>query len=421
MPTIKIPYRPRPLQLEAHNRKERFALLVCHRRFGKTVFAINELIRSTITCQQPNPRFAYLAPLYRQAKAVAWDMLKHYTRPIPGMQYNEAELRADFPNGARISLHGGDNPDHLRGLGFDGVVLDEYGQMSQRLWTEIIRPALADRKGYGIFIGTPKGYNSFFDLFEHAKDDDDWYVAINRASDTGYVAETELEAARKQMSEETYNQEFECSWTAAVQGSYYGRLLEEAQKEQRVGKVNHDPGLLVNTWWDLGMGDATAIWFAQKNGAEIRLIDYYEATGEPLSHYVSVLEDKAKAGEWKYDSHVLPHDVRQRSLDTGRTRVEALESLGITVDIVAQHKVEDGIESVRRNLKNCWFDELRCKRGLDALRQYRAQYDEVRRTFRLKPVHDWASHAADAFRYGCMHVPMKYEWQPLDYENSGIV
>lgn len=421
MPEIKIPYRPRPLQLKAHNRKERFALLSCHRRFGKTVFAMNELIRASATCSSKNPRFAYLAPLYRQAKAVAWDMLKHYSRPIPGMKYNEAELRADFPNGARISLHGGDNPDHLRGLGFDGVVMDEYGQMSSRLWSEVVRPSLVDRKGWGIFIGTPKGYNSFYDLYEAAKKDSDWYVAIHRASETGYVNQDELDAAKKQMSEEQYNQEFECSWTAAIQGSYYGRLLEEAQKEQRISKINHDPALLVETWWDLGVSDATSIWFAQRNGAEIRLIDYYEATGESLAHYVNVLEDKAKSGKWKFGNHVFPHDVRQRSLDTGRTRIEALNSLGVDVTIAPMQKIEDGIEAVRRQLKNCWFDELRCKRGLDALRQYRAQYDEVRRTFRLKPYHDWASHGSDAFRYGCVYTPTTNDWQPIEYSSTGIV
>ncbi|ADD94470.1 hypothetical protein, partial [uncultured phage MedDCM-OCT-S06-C1041] len=162
-----------------------------------TVFAMNELIKASVTCSSRNPRFAYLAPLYRQAKAVAWDMLKHYSRPIPGMQYNEAELRADFPNGARISLHGGDNPDHLRGLGFDGVVMDEYGQMSSRLWSEVVRPSLVDRKGWGVFIGTPKGYNSFYDLYEAAKKDSDWYVAIHRASETGYVSQDELDADKK--------------------------------------------------------------------------------------------------------------------------------------------------------------------------------------------------------------------------------
>jgi hypothetical protein len=421
MATIKIPYRPRPLQRKAHNKKERFALLVCHRRFGKTVFVINEAIKQAVTCKLKAPRFAYIAPFYKQAKNVAWDMLKYYCQPIPNIVFNESELKADFPNGARISLYGGDNPDSLRGIYLDGVMMDEYAQMSPRLWAEIIRPAISDRKGWAIFIGTPKGHNNFFDLYQEVKDDEDWYVKVHRASETNYIDAEELEAAKKDMSEDQYQQEFECSWTAAIQGAYYGRLLEEAEKESRIGKVQHDTGALVETWWDLGIGDSTAIWFVQRIGAELRVIDFYENNGESLGHYANVLQDKAKENEWNYGDHVFPHDVRQRSLDTGRTRVETLQNLGVEPTIIPQMKVEDGIEAVRRKLKNCWFDEMKCRRGIDALRQYRSQYDEKNQVFKLRPVHDWASHAADAFRYGCLHEPMKLDWADIEYSNTGIV
>lgn len=348
-------------------------------------------------------------------------MIKNYARPIPGIVFNESELKADFPNGARISLYGGDNPDSLRGIYLDGVMMDEYAQMSPRLWAEIIRPSISDRKGWAIFIGTPKGHNNFFELYQEVKDQEDWYVRVHKASETNYIDTEELLAARKDMSEDQYQQEFECSWTAAIQGAYYGRLLEEAEKENRIGKVQHDSGALVETWWDLGIGDSTAIWFAQRIGAEIRLIDYYENNGESLGHYANVLQEKAKELEWNYGDHVMPHDVRQRSLDTGRTRVETLQNLGIDPIIMPQQKVEDGIEAVRRSLKNCWFDEMRCRRGIDALRQYRAEYDEKNRTFKLRPVHDWASHASDAFRYGCLHEPLKLEWDNIEYSNTGIV
>ena len=421
MVTIKIPYRPRPLQRKAHNKKERFALLVCHRRFGKTVFVINEAIKQAVTCKLKAPRFAYIAPFYKQAKNVAWDMLKYYSQPIPNIVFNESELKAEFPNGARISLYGGDNPDSLRGIYLDGVMMDEYAQMSPRLWAEIIRPAISDRKGGAIFIGTPKGHNNFFDLYQEVKDDEDWYVKVHRASETNYIDAEELEAAKKDMSEDQYQQEFECSWTAAIQGAYYGRLLEEAEKESRIGKVQHDTGALVETWWDLGIGDSTAIWFVQRIGAELRVIDYYENNGESLGHYANVLQDKAKENEWNYGDYVFPHDVRQRSLDTGRTRVETLQNLGVEPTIIPQMKVEDGIEAVRRKLKNCWFDEMKCRRGIDALRQYRSQYDEKNQVFKLRPVHDWASHAADAFRYGCLHEPLKLDWADIEYSNTGIL
>ena len=418
---IDIDYQPRGLQKEYHERKERHAINVCHRRFGKTVMVINDLVRDAIRCPSRNPRVAYIAPLYRQAKSVAWDYVQYYTRAIPGMTYNQAELRADFPNGARFSLYGADNPDSLRGIYLDAVALDEYAQMSERLWGEVIRPALTDRKGRATFIGTPMGPNAFFDLYQKHRTSEDWYVRIHRASETGYVPADELEAARSQMSEEQYAQEFECSWSAAVQGSYYGRLIEDAERQGRLKSVNADPGYKVDTWWDLGMGDSTAIWFTQRVGPEMRILDYYEASGEALSHYAGVLTEKAQQRKWLYGTHVVPHDAKVRSSDSGNTRVETLANLGIKVHVMPQAKVEDGIEAVRRMLPNCWFDDMHCRRGIDALRQYRAEYDEVRRTFRLKPVHDWASHGADAFRYGAMYKPTTTKWAPLKYNNKGIV
>lgn len=421
MAEIVIPYKPRPLQWEYHDRAQRFALLVCHRRFGKTVAAINDLLRDAITCQRTAPRTAYIAPLWKQAKAVAWDYVQEFCRPIPGVQFNQAELRADLPNGARLSLYGADNPDALRGIYLDAVAMDEYAQMSGRLWGEIVRPALADRAGRATFIGTPQGHNAFYDLYQTARIDDDWYVKVYRASETGYVPQSELDAARKQMSAEQYAQEFECSWTAAILGSYYGKLLEEAEAAGRIKAVNPDLGLPVETWWDLGIGDSTAIWFAQRSGPEIRLIDYYESSGEPLAHYVTTIEERRKAGGYKLGKAVLPHDAMQRSIDTGHTRLDTLKSLGMEAVVLPQSRLEDGIEAARRGLPNCWFDSLRCTRGLEALRQYRADYDERNRTYRRTPVHDWASHGADAFRYGMMHKGAARKWEPLVYSNKGIV
>jgi len=420
---IEINYAPRPLQLDYHNRKERWAIAVCHRRFGKTVMVLNDLVRDIITCQKQRPRGAYIAPLYRQAKAVAWDYLQEFTRAIPGMTYNQAELRADFPNGGRISLYGADSPDSLRGIYLDAVALDEYAQMSERTWEEIIRPALADRKGRATFIGTPMGHNAFYQLYDKYREHPDWYVVVHRASETGYVDEDELEDQRKQLSEERYSQEFECSWTAAIIGAYYGRLLEDAEKSGRFRNVNADPGYPVETWWDLGIGDSTAIWFAQRVGPEIRLLDYYENNSEPLSHYAQVVLERARKHKWTLGDIVLPHDAKQRSLDTGKTRVDTLSDLmGQRPVVQAQHRIEDGIEAVRKMLPNCWFDALHCAAGLNALRHYRAEYDEVRRTYRLRPVHDWASHGSDAFRVGAMHKGRtEKRWEPISYSNRGIL
>ncbi len=399
---VSTGYRPRPLQAEIHRRLQRFSVLVCHRRFGKTVLCVNELIDRALRATVTRPRYAYIAPFYRQAKQVAWDYLKAYTAPVPERTLNETELRIDLPNGARIQLHGADNPDALRGIYLDGAVLDEYAQMSPTLWGEVIRPALADRSGWAIFIGTPKGHNAFWRRFEEARADPAWYAGLFRASQTGVLAPAELAAARRDMSPEEYAQEFECSFEAAIRGAYYGRLMADAQRSGRLRPIVPDPVLPVDTAWDLGIGDPTAIWFVQRAGPEIRLLDYYEADGEGLAHYARLLQDKAARRGFVYGRHFAPQDVLARELGSGRTREEQARRLGIRFSVVARHRVDDGINAVRAVLPRCWFDSERAQRGIECLRRYRAAYDARLGTLGDRPVHDGFSHGADAFRYLAM-------------------
>jgi hypothetical protein len=395
---VVIPYAPRPLQRELHDNRARFSVIVCHRRWGKTVWAINELLKAAITCTREAPRFAYVAPLYRQAKAVAWDYVKRFSDPIPGRVYNEAELRVDLPGGARITLFGADNPDSLRGLYLDGVVLDEYAQMSPKAWTEVLRPALADRQGWAAWIGTPQGHGHFFDLYERAASLEGWSRHLYKASETGIVADLELKAAKREMAPAEYAQEFECSWAAAVPGAYYGELIQQAEEQGRVTKVPYDPSAKVETWWDLGVGDSTVVWFAQRVGHAIHLIDYYEMTGVGLNHYVQHLDSKGYA----YSRHIAPHDVQVRELGTGQSRLDIARGLGLEFEVAPKLPVDDGIAAVRQILPRCYFDREKTQYGIDCLRQYRAEYDDRLRTVRPKPLHDWTSHAADAFRYGAV-------------------
>jgi hypothetical protein len=391
-------YKPRPQQALLHESVKRFKVLVAHRRFGKTVFCVNELIARAARNELSRPRYAYVAPLLTQAKDVAWEYVKHYAGQIPDASVHETELRVDLPGGGRIRLYGADNPDRLRGLYLDGVVLDEYAQMQPRIWPEVIRPALADRGGWAVFIGTPMGRNAFHALYHRALGDPAWHAAMFRASQTGIIASSELEAARLDMSEEQYAQEFECSFDAAVVGSYYGRLITAAEGERRVGTVPWEPAAPVVTGWDLGIGDSTAIWFAQAVGGEVRLIDYLENSGAALSWYAGELMERRQRG-WAFAEHLLPHDAQVRELGTGKSRVETLRGLGINPRVLPALPVDDGINAARLLLPRCWFDRARCERGLDALRQYRRSWDEQRKAFSSRPLHDWTSHAADAFRY----------------------
>jgi hypothetical protein len=394
----RLDFIERPQQSALLADPARFTVIVAHRRFGKTVFAIVRLVTAAMHDRKAAPRYAYVAPFYRQAKAVAWDYLKHYARRFADARFHESELRCDLPNGARISLYGADDPDSLRGLYLDGVVLDEFAQMYPRAWSEVIRPALADRGGWAVFIGTPLGRNALWRLYEQAKTAPGWRAVLHRASETGLLPAAELAAAQAAMSVAEYAQEFECSFDAAIRGAYYGPQLAAAEAEKRIGRVSHDARLPVHTAWDLGVGDATAIWFFQRARREVRLIDYYEASGAGLDHYARALQQRGYA----YGEHLLPHDARVQEMGSGKTRVETLQGLGIRPRVLDAHKLEDGIDQVRRLLPRCWFDAEKCARGLEALRHYRSDWDAQRQDFRQRPRHDWSSHAADAFRYLAM-------------------
>lgn len=349
-------------------------------------------------CPRQDGRYAYVAPLYTQAKDVAWTYLKRYSQPLLGSPPNESELRVDLVNGARIRLYGADNPDRLRGLYLDGVILDEYADMRPSVWGEIIRPMLADRMGWAVFIGTPKGRNEFHAIWQRARDAEGWFRVMLRASETGILAEGELEDARCSMTPEQYEQEFECSFEAAILGAYFGKEIADAERAGRIAAVAYEPELPVHTVWDLGIGDSTAIWFFQVAGSEVRVIDHYESSGHGLPHYAAELGSRP----YQYGNDYVPHDAKVKELGTGRTRVETLISLGRKPVLVPNHKVMDGINAARMTIPVCWFDRDKCADGIEALRQYRAEYDEKLRTFKDNPRHDWASHSADAFRYLAM-------------------
>lgn len=398
MTAIDLGYRPRDWQKELHRDGTRFKVVVIHRRGGKTVGAVMDMLDHAIRATNERPRYAYIAPYYKQAKAVAWDYLKAFALKIPGAQANESELRVDLPNGARIQLYGADNYDALRGIYLDGVVLDEFGDMDPRAWAEVIRPALSDRQGWATFIGTPKGQNTFYELYQHAKEAEGWSARMLKASESGLVAEDELRDARAVMTEDQYAQEFECSFEAAIPGAYYAKLIAEAEEDGRISNVPFDPAVPVYTAWDLGIGDSTAIWFAQVLGREVRLIDYYEASGVGLDHYVARLKEGRRA-RYTYAEHWLPHDADHKELSTGRSRIETLRNLGMEARVLPVARVEDGINAVRLLLPRVWIDKERCAEGIKALKHYRSEWDEKRKVLRPRPLHDWSSHGADAMRY----------------------
>jgi hypothetical protein len=361
----------------------------------------NDIIAAELKCLLPMPRFAYIANTYGQAERNVWDYFKKYTREIPGCKPNEAKLRLDFAhNGGRIMLLSAENMDTLPGIYLDGVVFDEYGKMNPTVWTKIIRPMLSDRKGWAHFIGTFEGMNHFHKLYQYAKNgaDPEWSHHLYKASETGYVDKEELESARRTMSEEEYLEQYECE-PAGVRGAYFCRELALAEKEGRIGIVPYEPMLPVDTWWDLGMNDLMAVWFTQSLRGDHRFVDYDEACGLGIPEFVDRVREKIRAGKSTPGSWNFPHDVAVREL-SGRTRIEMFESLGCRPNNViprCQKKMES-INAARVVFKACRFDAARCELGLNALGNYKRQWNDKNQCYSDSPLHNWASNGADAFQ-----------------------
>jgi hypothetical protein len=306
----------------------------------------------------------------------------------------ESELSVRLLNDATIRLYGADNPNTLRGMYFDGVIMDEYADMKPSVWSEVIRPALTDRKGWATFIGTPKGKNAFWEIWDHSSKAQDWFAVMLKASKTKIIPDDELQAARSSMTEDQYNQEFECSFEAAIHGAVYGLPMRVALEAGRIGAVPYDPNIPVHTAWDLGFDDSTAIWFWQITHGEIRLIDYYENNGHGIGHYCDLIKSKP----YGYERHWVPHDAAHELMAAGgRSIVNQAWDVGVKMSVIPSTSQQNSIEASRKTIERCWFDAMKCQEGIEALRQYQFEFDEDKKVFKSKPRHDWASHGSDAF------------------------
>jgi len=366
---------------------------------GKTVLCINDLIYRALIDGKEDGRYAYIAPYYSQAKSIAWDYLLRYSQPVLA-KANQSELWIELVTGARIRLLGAENCDALRGNYLDGVVMDEFADMKPSIWGAVVRPLLSDRKGWATFIGTPKGHNAFWEIYNNATKDPNWYVKVLRASQTGILDKAELEDAAKAMTEDQYLQEFECDFESAILGAYFGKEMRQLTDDGRIREVEYDPLFPVHTAWDLGYSDDTAIWFFQVVHGEIRCLDYHSSNGQPVAFYAGIIQSREKERGYVYGTHWLPHDARARTLSSNRSVIEQLgDKIPLkNIKIAPNLKLQDGIQASRLALTRTWFDH-KCNDGIECLRQYQREYDEDKKVFRDKPRHDWTSHGADAFRY----------------------
>lgn len=404
----------RPEQLKLHQERQRFALRVCHRRFGKTWQGIAELFAAALQAKHKAWRGFFIGPTYKQVKRAAWDYLKAFAKTIPGTEINEAELRVDFPNGARITLLGAESYDSLRGQYAHAVILDETQLIPSEALTTVILPMLADYKGWLIAQGTPAGrHNLLFELHERAERDPDWSCHVMPVTATDIIDASELKMLRKLMTDAEWGQEMECSFNAAIRGAYLAREMQAATEQGRVTTVKHEAALDVVVSLDLGWSDLMVATFWQNAGTEHRAIAC-------RAYQHTKLVDMVRS--WKQlpfpvDHIVLPHDGEVTDLSAGQTRRQIIEQAsGVPVTIAPRCRDKhEAIEQVRHMLPHCWFDQDECKTLVEALFGYRSDYDEVKRVQKMTPLHSWESHYFDSVQTYALGRPNSLvgEWGPL--------
>jgi hypothetical protein len=413
--TIELPYKwtPRTYQESVWrhmqgNQEGLRAVCVWHRRAGKDLTAMN---LCACKAHERVGLYWHMLPTYKQGRAIVWNgvtrdgrkFLSHFPRELVASE-NQTEMRVTFKNGSIYQVVGTDNINLLVGTNPVGVVFSEYSLHDPGAW-DYIRPILAENGGWALFIYTARGKNHGWHLLEMARKNRAWFSEVlvagsgptsTRRPDGSPVVTDEIIQAERDsnMPEEMIQQEFFCSFEAPMVGAYYSKQMSDMLAQDRICSVPWEPRLPVETAWDLGVDDATSIWFIQRYGMEFRAIDYYENSGEGLAHYAKVLKERPYA----YGRHHAPHDIEVREFSSGRSRIEAGRSMGIKFTTVQRHEVEDGIEAVRNLLPSFWMDAGKCERAINGLREYRKEWDDDRKVFRATPLHNWASHPADAMR-----------------------
>ena len=402
-------YEPREQFMDYHNRSTRYSVLIAHRRSGKTVALVNDVI---VRAQVPSAdglrqQHAIMLPTQTQARAVAWVYLKEYTAHLhnyPDYKALEQHLTITLPDpdnvtkpGATIMLVGAENAERLRGLFLNSCTVDEAADVSPHVINTIIRPALADREGWLTLSGTVKSIDDLlWTTYQTAlKLPLEYYTLMLKASESGIIPDRELESLQASMSAEAFAVEFECDVQAAVTG----KILLPYLNQQQITKVPYDYNASAPmTAWDLGMSDSTAIWVFQMAGKEVHILAYYQNSGQGLGHYVEWLSKLPYAN--RLGAHLLPHDSRVRELGSGVSRIETLRNMGLrNIKIVPKMPKAQQIEAGRMLLPKCWVDEVECAEGLIALRNYSFQFDPKRMVLSQSPLHDKHSNGADAFLY----------------------
>lgn len=405
--TLPFEYTPREYQIplfQAIDSGYKRAAVLWHRRSGKDKTLINLVAKKMY---ERVGTYFYFLPTYNQGKKIIWNgmdktgykFLEHIPRALRA-RTNDTDMLIETKNGSIFQVVGTNNIDSIVGTNPIGCVFSEYSLQDPKAW-DFIRPILAENGGWAVFNYTPRGHNHGFDLWNLATGSPDtWFTQKLTVEDTKAIPQDIIDRERIEMhakygNDSLFLQEYYVSFEAPVEGAYYANQILKAEEEKRITNVPVETAVPVNTYWDLGIGDATSIWFTQEVGMEIRVVDYYEASGEGLAHYARVLNEKG----YVYGKHTAPHDIEVKELGSGKSRLETARGLGINFQVAPKLSLEDGIEAVRNIFSKCYFDQKRCQRGIDALKSYHKEYDEDNKIYKSHPEHDWSSHGADAFRY----------------------
>jgi phage terminase large subunit len=432
---LRLPYnwKPRPYQLPAWNAWEsgiKRSLLVWHRRAGKDEISLH---KAAVAGHERVANYWHCLPMYEQARKAIWEAVNPHSGKRRIDEAFPKEIRAgtdnssmtlEFKTGSIWRVVGSDNPDSLVGAPPAGIVFSEWALCNPSAWG-LLQPILLENGGWADFITTPRGKNHVHGMLNMARKNPNWFAEVLTVDDTGQVSEEQLEEVRKsyvslygeEAAEALIQQEYYCSFEAAILGAYYGKEMARAAREERIGLVDPDPNYPMHTAWDLGASktsDSMVVWFWQVLPGRINVVGCYASHGYGIQHYADVIKEYADRVGCQRGDDWVPHDARQiemgsweknpTSPDYGKAkqRIEVMIECGLNPRKVIDHRVEDGIQAVRQLLPRCHFDEDGCGQGIEGLRQYCTEWDDDAKIFKPTPKKDWAAHYADGFRYLAM-------------------
>ena len=407
-------FKPRDYQLPLLRYLEsggKRAIAIWPRRSGKDLVSFNFLIRQAL---RKVGVYFIIYPTYSQGRKILWDSMTNegvrfldFIPPELVESTNSTEMKIRLKNQSLIQVVGSDSFDRLVGTNAIGMIFSEYALQDPRAY-QFLRPVLTANNGWALFISTPRGKNSMWELYQIAiNNPKHWFCSKLTVMDTGHISLEDIEREKNsgEMSEDLIQQEYFTSFSMGVEGAYYAKYIDKLRIDGRIGIVPYESGFKVHSCWDIGVRDSTAIIFFQTIGQTVRIIDCYENSKVGLEHYVKILAQKADAANWVWGKHFAPHDIAVKEWGTGMTRIEKAKQLGIKFNVTPNISIEDGIEALRSAFSKIWIDEQRCKPLIKALENYRQEFDVKHKVYRAVPLHSWASHYSDAARYLALNLP----------------